>query len=400
MRDAARSRCTSRHPPADGRRDLLRDRYRSQGRRSVGGLPEPVFSQEHDGTLAGGKPQRCRRNSDPEQRCWPLQERKPISAWAMSGGFSRCCCADRTSCHGLRCGRPHRCRCRHGGGGIASALRATRTPGRDRRSRPDGAGTRGRTVEGDLLRGVFSRCGGDRLYRVQLCPLDAMGGLSIRRHPPGHARCDIVRVPHIAVRVAPERLVLDVTLSRHDLPRAACSVGLTAVIEEVGGHLSYWALRILRSGPTSITRMGLCLRCRRGDDNHNSMPKLAARISAPSPSPPASAHVRTGRSCFALGTAIEFGIDRLLSEPAAAAPLPGRRVALVAHPASVTRRLTHSLDALVACGVIAHRCFRPAARPARRQAGQHGRIAGFRRSGASASLCSASTARCAGRPMR
>ncbi|MBY0621707.1 DUF1343 domain-containing protein [Sphingomonas ursincola] len=41
-----------------------------------------------------------------------------------------------------------------------------------------------------------------------------------------------------------------------------------------------------------------------------------------------------------------FGIDRLLAEPELRAPLKGRRVALLAHPASVTADLVHSLDAL------------------------------------------------------
>jgi len=46
---------------------------------------------------------------------------------------------------------------------------------------------------------------------------------------------------------------------------------------------------------------------------------------------------------------MKFGIDRLISEPELRAPLKGRRVALLAHPASVTADLTHSLDALAAC---------------------------------------------------
>ncbi len=46
---------------------------------------------------------------------------------------------------------------------------------------------------------------------------------------------------------------------------------------------------------------------------------------------------------------MKFGIDRLLAEPALRAPLAGKRIALVAHPASVTQDLTHSLDALAAC---------------------------------------------------
>lgn len=45
---------------------------------------------------------------------------------------------------------------------------------------------------------------------------------------------------------------------------------------------------------------------------------------------------------------MRFGIDRLLDESALRKPLAGRRVALLAHPASVTRDLTHSLDALAA----------------------------------------------------
>jgi uncharacterized protein YbbC (DUF1343 family) len=45
---------------------------------------------------------------------------------------------------------------------------------------------------------------------------------------------------------------------------------------------------------------------------------------------------------------MRFGIDRLLEERPLRAPLAGRRVALLAHPASVTRNLTHSLDALAA----------------------------------------------------
>ena len=46
-----------------------------------------------------------------------------------------------------------------------------------------------------------------------------------------------------------------------------------------------------------------------------------------------------------------FGIDRLLADPGLLKPLEGRRVALLAHPASVTADLTHALDALFAAGV-------------------------------------------------
>ncbi|MDD2743854.1 MAG: DUF1343 domain-containing protein [Rhodocyclaceae bacterium] len=45
---------------------------------------------------------------------------------------------------------------------------------------------------------------------------------------------------------------------------------------------------------------------------------------------------------------LQFGIDRLLAEPALRAPLAAKRLALLAHPASVTADLTHTLDALAA----------------------------------------------------
>jgi uncharacterized protein YbbC (DUF1343 family) len=49
---------------------------------------------------------------------------------------------------------------------------------------------------------------------------------------------------------------------------------------------------------------------------------------------------------------MKFGIDRLLEEPALRKALKGRRSALLAHPASVTRFLQHSLDALAGCSDV------------------------------------------------
>ena len=43
---------------------------------------------------------------------------------------------------------------------------------------------------------------------------------------------------------------------------------------------------------------------------------------------------------------MKFGIDRFLAEPRLRRPLAGRKVALLAHPASVTGGLQHSLDAI------------------------------------------------------
>jgi uncharacterized protein YbbC (DUF1343 family) len=45
---------------------------------------------------------------------------------------------------------------------------------------------------------------------------------------------------------------------------------------------------------------------------------------------------------------LQFGLDRLLTDPDLRKPLVGKRLALVAHPASVSADLTHALDALAA----------------------------------------------------
>ncbi|WP_295438170.1 DUF1343 domain-containing protein [uncultured Thiodictyon sp.] len=47
---------------------------------------------------------------------------------------------------------------------------------------------------------------------------------------------------------------------------------------------------------------------------------------------------------------IQLGIDRLLADPGLRRPLHGRRVALLGHPAAVTARGRHSLDALIESG--------------------------------------------------
>src|SRR3954470_4620594 len=47
---------------------------------------------------------------------------------------------------------------------------------------------------------------------------------------------------------------------------------------------------------------------------------------------------------------MKFGLERLLEDASLRRPLAGRRVALLAHPASVTRDLVHSLDALARLG--------------------------------------------------
>src|SRR4028118_1721611 len=56
---------------------------------------------------------------------------------------------------------------------------------------------------------------------------------------------------------------------------------------------------------------------------------------------------------------INSGTAPLLAEPELRRPLEGKRIALLAHPASVTADLTHSLDALVAQGLNVTAAFGP-----------------------------------------
>ena len=56
---------------------------------------------------------------------------------------------------------------------------------------------------------------------------------------------------------------------------------------------------------------------------------------------------------------MKFGIDRLLEDAALRKPLQGRRVALLAHPASVSASLVHSLDTLAAAGIKLAAAFGP-----------------------------------------
>src|SRR6218665_1058627 len=95
----------------------------------------------------------------------------------------------------------------------------------------------------------------------------------------------------------------------------------------------------------------------RGIGRHQKL--LGARASAGQARLPSSRLLCTHAWGTRRGMTIHFGIDRLLADPALRKPLEGKRVALLAHPASVTADLTHSLDALVATGLDITAVFGP-----------------------------------------
>src|SRR4051794_1888208 len=79
---------------------------------------------------------------------------------------------------------------------------------------------------------------------------------------------------------------------------------------------------------------------------------LGARASWTAPGLPPSRRLLAGDRLI-------FGIDRLLEDRALQKRLMGRRLALLAHPASVTKSLAHSMDALFAAGLPLAAAFGP-----------------------------------------
>ena len=109
-------------------------------------------------------------------------------------------------------------------------------------------------------------------------------------------------------------------------PGSPLRAGAAAVIEEKDGRLTYWALTHPSALPDFHHRLGFVLQVGTQPAGNTDLLRDAVRNPA----------------------LVKFGIDRLCAEPALRADLRGRRVALLAHPASVTADLTHSLDALAA----------------------------------------------------
>jgi hypothetical protein len=126
----------------------------------------------------------------------------------------------------------------------------------------------------------------------------------------------MARPPVVTPRRGGDVLFLDVAIPTATLPPLPWRYGLTAVLEEEGRQI------LLGSCPWRRTARFPRSRLLRGKP------------------------CGTGQGMtFAT---VRFGIDRLLADPQLRKPLIGKRVALVAHPASLTADLVHSLDALAA----------------------------------------------------
>src|SRR5204863_438745 len=159
-----------------------------------------------------------------------------------------------------------------------------------------------------------------------LAPSGEWAAYAFARYREGVPLVDEKLDPRISVRSSGEKLELDAFIR---VDRAALSLAFAAVVEDEHGALSYWALKHPPGKPDFHHYTALC---------------PIGRSSTRPASPISTTPMRSPRNSML------FGIDRLLEDRALRKPLAGRRVALLAHPASVTRDLVHSLDALAALG--------------------------------------------------
>ena len=193
---------------------------------------------------------------------------------------------------------------RPGPGALRLRYRVTGEIGALRLPPVDRAGARRRALAAQLLRGLPAAGPGGAYYEFNFAPSTHWAAYRFsgyrerdERRERDRARRGSRSRPATALRAAGRAGAGPPARAAGDAP---WQLGLSAVIEETGGGISYWAL----AHPPG--QAGLS----------------SFRLLCPG----------TSRSCAAMN----FGIDRLLAEPALRAPLQGRRVALLAHPASVT----------------------------------------------------------------
>ncbi|WP_126172785.1 DOMON-like domain-containing protein [Altericroceibacterium xinjiangense] len=84
--------------------------------------------------------------------------------------------------------------------------------------------------------------GGQAYAEFNLSPSERWAAYDFRAHRDGMAERAMPREPGCTMRKGQQLAVFDAAIPRGALPDGACAMGLSAVIEETGGVLSYWAL--------------------------------------------------------------------------------------------------------------------------------------------------------------
>ena len=191
--------------------------------------------------------------------------------------------------------------------------------------------------------------GGEAYLELNFAPSSRWAAYRFTGYPGGHGGHRDRRAAHRSSPPAPTALEIDVALDlAGHLPPGPCRLAISAVIEETNGDRSYWALAHAPGRPDFHDAAALPRTFR---SDHRNAPCTSASTASGRPRPPRAA----------------AGPPR---RPARPSGLGDRR------PDPLARRAGRLP------GDHAHRRLRPAARPARRQAGQHGREPGLPRSGA------------------
>lgn len=91
--------------------------------------------------------------------------------------------------------------------------------------------------------------GGDAYVELNLSPSERWAAYDFRSHRDGMIERPFPHEPQCTMRTGEQLAIFDAAVPVAGLPNEKCALGLCAVIEEEGGHISYWALAHPQSGP-------------------------------------------------------------------------------------------------------------------------------------------------------
>ncbi|MBS0254724.1 MAG: DOMON-like domain-containing protein [Proteobacteria bacterium] len=89
---------------------------------------------------------------------------------------------------------------------------------------------------------LFAMAGGGGYAEFNLSPSENWAAYDFSGYRAGMAERAVPRAPACAWRGGGDLAIFDAAIPRAALPMLPASIGLSAVIEETGGRISYWAL--------------------------------------------------------------------------------------------------------------------------------------------------------------
>ena len=89
---------------------------------------------------------------------------------------------------------------------------------------------------------MMPKDGSGRYSEFNLSPSERWAAYDFAGYRKGQDNRDMAREPDCTMRTGQAMAIFDAAFPRVQMPEAPCAIGLSAVIEEVGGVKSYWAL--------------------------------------------------------------------------------------------------------------------------------------------------------------